>query len=222
MTRTQDIIAAVRAGNIDKVRKLLSEERELVNAKDETGQSALMVALYHGRRDIADVLLAHNPTLDIFEAAATGKLERLRELLDANPDLLNAYAKDGFYPLGLAAFFGRAEVALYLLERGADVKLVARNPMQVTALHAAVATNQVAIVKALLERGADVNARQQQGWTPLHGAAGEGKLEIMDLLLARGAQLNAKNDEGKTPLAIALERGQSATAEALRKRGGKE
>src|SRR5262249_49338679 len=137
MTRTQEFIAAIRAGDLAGVKKQLRDDRALVNARDETGQSALLVSLYHGRRDIADVLLDHHPTLDVFEAAATGKIARLHEMLDANPALLNAYAKDGFFPLGLAAFFGRTEVALYLLERGADVKQVARNPMQVTALHAA-------------------------------------------------------------------------------------
>ena len=222
MTPSQQFIAAIRAGDLAAVKKLLSEDRALVNAKDETGQSAVLTALYHGRREIADVLVSHEPTLDAFEAAATGKLDRLRALLDKEPSLLNAYAKDGFYPLGLAAFFGRTEAALWLLERGADVKQVARNPMQVTALHAAVAANQASVVRALLERGADVNARQQQGWMPLHEAAGGGKLEILDLLLEHGAKLNAKNDEGKTPLAIAMERGQTAAANELRKRGAAE
>ncbi len=222
MTPTQELFAAARTGDVPKVTRLLASDPELVNARDEGGLSVLLTSLYHGRRDVADVLLAHGPRLDIFEAAAAGRLERVRALLDADPGLLDAYSRDGFYPLGLAAFFGRADVAQHLLERGADVKMVARNPMQVTALHAAVATNQVAIAKALLARGADVNARQQQGWTPLHGAAAEGKVELVTLLLSHGADLNARNDEGKTPLAAALERNQPAAAELLRAKGGLE
>ena len=57
--------------------------------------------------------------LNIFEAAATGQTARVRELIAANPALLNAYAPDGFHPLGLAAFFGNKATVEVLLQAGA-------------------------------------------------------------------------------------------------------
>jgi ankyrin repeat protein len=219
MGAVQQLVEAATSGDLARVRGLLAADPSLANARDASGTSVLLLALYHGRRDVAQVLLEHGPRLDVFEAAAAGRLERVRELLDADPGLLDAYAPDGFYPLGLACFFGHPEVAELLLARGADVNRASRNAMRVTSLHAAVATNQVRIAKALLARGADVDARQQQGWTPLHGAAAEGKLELVALLLAHAADPNARSDDGKTPLASALERHQAAAAEVLRRHG---
>ena len=68
--------------------------------------SELLQAIYRGDRARADELLAGDPELDVFEAAAVGRTERLRELLDEDPSLANAWAEDGFQPLGLASFFG--------------------------------------------------------------------------------------------------------------------
>ncbi|MFC3918361.1 ankyrin repeat domain-containing protein [Deinococcus metalli] len=79
---------------------------------------------------------------------------------------MNAVSPDGFTPLGLASFFGRAEAAQVLLEAGADVHAVSRNPMQVQPLHSAVAGNHEALARVLVAAGADVNAEQADGFTP--------------------------------------------------------
>src|SRR6202008_2543160 len=65
--------------------------------------SELLAALYRGE-DVSG-LLAGDPELDVFEAAALGRVERLRELLDEDPSRANAFGNDGFQPLGLACFF---------------------------------------------------------------------------------------------------------------------
>ena len=70
--------------------------------------SELMQAVYRGDEERVGELLAAEPELDVFEAAAVGKTDRLRELLDEDPALANAWADDGFQPLGLASFFGHA------------------------------------------------------------------------------------------------------------------
>ena len=85
--------------------------------------SELLQAVYEGNQARADELLAAGPELDVFEAAAVGKTDRLRELLDEDPALANAWATDGFQPLGLACFFGHVEVARLLVERGARGEL---------------------------------------------------------------------------------------------------
>ena len=59
--------------------------------------SDLLQALYAGERDKVDELLAADPTLDVFEAAAFGRAERLRELLEEDPSRANAFGDDGFH-----------------------------------------------------------------------------------------------------------------------------
>src|SRR5919206_5316111 len=101
----------------------------------------LLEALYRGDDERVGELLAANPQLNVFEAAAFGRTERLEELLVEDPDNANAYGDDGFQPLGLACFFGHVEAARLLLERGADPNSLARNEhIKAGPLHSAVAS----------------------------------------------------------------------------------
>jgi ankyrin repeat protein len=118
-----------------------------------------------------------------------------------------AFAEDGFFPLGLAAFFGRREAVRLLLDAGADVHAAARNGMRVQALHAAAAAHDAEIVQALLDAGADPNAVQQAGFRPLHEAASQGDAEVAERLVRAGALLDLPSDDGKTARALALEKG---------------
>src|SRR5207253_9605208 len=116
-------------------------------------------------------LLGADPELDVFEAAAVGRTDRVRELLDEDASLANAWAEDGYQPLGLASFFGHVDAARLLVERGAEINSASRNHMKVMPLHSAAAADdpeaRYEIAKLLLEAGAEPNARQQDDFTPL-------------------------------------------------------
>ena len=153
--------------------------------------SELLQAVYRGDQARVDELLAGEPELDVFEAAAVGRTDRLRELLDADPGLANAWAQDGFQPLGLASFFGRVEAARLLVERGAEVNSASRNDFKVAPLHSAVAEKDAdtryELATLLLEHGADPNARQQDDFTPLMAADQQGDARLRELLVEHGA-----------------------------------
>ena len=153
--------------------------------------SELLQAIYQGDQARADELLADDPMLDVFEAAAVGRMERLTELLDDDPSLANAWAEDGFQPLGLASFFGHVEAARLLVERGAEVNSASRNDFQVMPLHSAAATGDANVryelAKLLLEHGADPNARQQDDFTPLMAADQHSDDRLRSLLVEHGA-----------------------------------
>ena len=153
--------------------------------------SELLQAVYRGDHARVDALLAAEPEVDVFEASAVGRVDRLRELLDGDPSLANAWAEDGFQPLGLASFFGHLEAARLLVERGADVNAPSKNDMKVAPLHSAVAEKDAdtryELASLLLEHGADPNARQQDDFTPLMAADQQGDVRLRELLIEHGA-----------------------------------
>jgi ankyrin repeat protein len=151
--------------------------------------SPLLQALYEGRRDDAERLVADGGDLDLFEASAIGDAGRLQELLDAGADP-NEFASDGFTSLTLACFFKRPEAVRLLLDRGADVNLRARNEqIQVLPIHSAAADGgSVEIVRMLLDAGADVNATQPGGFRAIDAARMGGNEELERLLVERGSE----------------------------------
>ena len=86
--------------------------------------------------------------------------------------------------------------------------------------HAAARTGKVRAVKALIARGADVNAKEERrGQTALMWAAAEGNVETIEALLAAGADLHARLDSGFTPFLFAVREGKIDAARALLKAG---
>jgi ankyrin repeat protein len=162
------------------------------------------------------LLRASAGPLDIFEASAVdGGTERAAALLAEAPALAAAVSADGFTPLHLASYFGREAPARALIERGAEPDAVSRNPMALRPLHSAASSRSLGIVKLLVERGAEINARQHGGFTPLHAAAFNGDLEMTEYLVANGADCALKSDLGKSALDIAVEKGHGPVAEWL-------
>ncbi len=219
----QEFLHAAQTGNTNRLTGLLSHNRALVNARSESGESAILLAVYNGRQDAAKLLLDYGAELNIWEAAAVGAMERVNEWLKEKPDLVHAYSHDGFTPLQLAAFFGHAETVALLLDHGAEINLHSRNKTfarGVPILQSAVASGNVDVVKILLARGADVNIKgEENDLTPLHAAAFDGQLEIARLLLEHGADPNIKTKNGDTPLAIAKKKGHAQVAALLERVG---
>lgn len=206
MTSASTAFDLVKNGDLDGLKTFLASDPSQAASRNEQGLSLLMFARYQFKLDAADAILAAGVTLDLFEAAALGKVDRLRELLDTG-ESANTFAPDGMTPLGLACFFGQPEAARLLLSRGADVNAASQNPMKVAPIHAAVAGKNAEVIDLILSSNPDVNARQQQGWTAIHSAAMHGDLALLEKLLARGADPMVKNDDGKTPLDLAREKG---------------
>ncbi|HET6372059.1 MAG TPA: ankyrin repeat domain-containing protein [Candidatus Polarisedimenticolia bacterium] len=222
---TEEFIAAVKQGDEGRIESMLKESARLAAARDPEGVSAPLLALYHGKKEIAQRLAASKEAvepLDVFEAAAFGRIERLTALLSTDPGLANAYAQDGFFPLGLAAFYGQEKAVTILISAGADPNLTARNSMKVRALHAAAAAHSLPIADQLIAGGADLNAPQQGGFTPLHEAAGSGQVALARRLIDAGADVNAKADDGRTALSMALDQQNQEMVQLLRARGAVE
>ncbi len=206
---------AIQAGNQAAVADLLAQNPALLKTRGEKGISAVLTAAYYHEPAIADWLVSQGAPLDIFEACAVGAVGEVERLLDKYPELVNAVALDGFQPLGLAAFFGHADLVTLLLRRGSKPGSAAQNEMRVTPLHSAAAGRHTDIARLLLEGGAPVGAKSTGGFTPLHSAAQNGNEELVRLLLEHGADPHAASDAGKTPADLAREKGHAGVVKLL-------
>jgi len=218
MTNVESCFELLQGGDFDGLRRLLDSVPECAEARDANGVSLLMQVLYRGRRDLAEAIAARKKALDIFEATALGRSERLKQLA-GDRTTVSAHSGDGFTALHFACFFGQGDVARILIDAGAPVDAVAANPMKVMPLHSAASARNLTAAQHLLEHGAPANARQQAGWAPLHAAAQNGDRAMVELLLRHGADAKQKNDDGKTAVMVARDKGHEELAGLLEQAG---
>ncbi len=182
----------------------------------------------------------------LFRAASDGDEREVSSLIAAGTNI-NAREEEGETPLMYAAARGRTEMVLFLLERGADINAVSNNGE--TALVRA--AGETATVRALLEKGADVelaaplvrasyagyldtvkvllekganpNAELLGGDTALAAAAIQsGSKDVVEELIAAGADVKHKNKQGKTAEMLAIENNHADLAELLKRASAKE
>jgi ankyrin repeat protein len=209
-----DLIRAAKAGDAGRAVQLISEDPALAAARDASGETPLMAALYRGHQAVVDALVTHGVRLDVFAAAAIGQMDALETALQT-PGTVNGFAYDGWTPLHLAAFFGQRRAAERLLASGADLNATSRNALQNTPLHAAVAGGHVDVSMLLIEAGAGVNVSDAGGHTPFHIAAEGGYVPVVKALLARGADAHAVDSEDRTPLSRAAARGHTEIVDLI-------
>jgi uncharacterized protein len=207
-----ELFEAIKAGQTEEAVRMVRENAALLKARDANGASPILVAVYYQKHDTAKALADAAAEIDVFEASALGRVDRIKQLLRQDAALVSAYAQDGFYPVGLAAFFGHLEAVQTLIAAGADIHAAAKNPFKVQAIHAAVASKNLDIVRAVLEAGADPNAAQQQGFRPMHESGSSGNRALAELLMQHGADPALKNDDGKSTIDYARDKGHTEFA----------
>ena len=162
-----------------------AQAEELGWSRPET--SPVREALYRGDRAAAEAA-ADGAALDLFDAAALGRVEQLAQTLDPAPELVHGLSDDGFTALHLACFAGEVETVRLLVERGAPLERVAESPFaQVRPLGTAVFARQREAARVLLAAGADPNGAGGGGHRPLWTALANGDDELAALLREHGA-----------------------------------
>jgi len=213
-----------RDGSIENVLSMLAEDNEEMNAKSfldlpskNYGWTPLHLASLNGHLEVVKALLdkGANPSvmnksgsMPLHDAIAKGHVEVVQYLLEkgAAKDLNTLY--NFKTPLHLAG--DNIEIVQALIEYGADVNGKQQDPNGFvwgfvgiggeTPLHIATSDGALEMAQFFLEKGADVNAKDNGGKTPLHIATSDGALEMAKLLVEKGADVNAKDNGGKTPL----------------------
>lgn len=171
-----------------------------VDAPDEHGQTALQVALDHGQADLAQFLYNHGADMlstdsigytPLHAAAGHGALELLKTWCAAG-GAVNVVTHSGETPLS-RSLPKYPEIALLLLAHGAEVhaQVARENVKGYTPLHLAAQGGHLEVVCALVERGANLEARNEHKDTPLILAARGGHMEVIRFLLERDARNTA-------------------------------
>ncbi|TSX03303.1 Tankyrase-1 [Bagarius yarrelli] len=198
--------------------------RELMNAVDTLGQTALHRAALAGHLQTCRLLLSYGAdpavvSLQGFTAAQMGN-EAVQQILNENIPVRNS---DVDYRLLEAAKAGDLDTVKQLCS-AQNVNCRDLEGRHSTPLHFAAGYNRVAVVEYLLHHGADVHAKDKGGLVPLHNACSYGHYEVAELL--HGADPTKKNRDGNTPLDMVKEgdtdiqdllRGDAALLDAAKK-----
>ena len=138
------------------------------------------------------------PEETLFRAVWTDDIASLR---NSNIDV-NIRDGRGRTPLHIAVENGYVDVAMFLVENGAEVNIVDANgntPL-ILIIHK---TGNTELTRRLLEKGAGVNTQNRTGETALMYAAWRGHSDIVQLLLENRADVTLKNRQGDTALGLA-------------------
>uniref|UniRef100_A0A8D2QIK6 Caskin-2 n=1 Tax=Zonotrichia albicollis TaxID=44394 RepID=A0A8D2QIK6_ZONAL len=222
MGREQELIQAVKNGDVPGVQKLVakikaskskllgSAKRLNVNYQDADGFSALHHAALGGSLDLISLLLEAQATVDIKDsngmrplhyAAWQGRLEPVRLLLRAAASV-NMASLDGQIPLHLSAQYGHYEVSEMLLQHQSNPCLI--NKAKKTPLDLACEFGRLKVAQLLLNshlcvallEGQSKDATDPNYTTPLHLAAKNGHKEIIRQLLKAGIEINKQTKTG--------------------------
>ncbi|RYP39998.1 hypothetical protein DL767_001932 [Monosporascus sp. MG133] len=208
---------------------MLLEYRADSNARDMRGRTPLHYACQHNNALIVQSLLHHGAEANmrdvdgrtpLHNAAIHSSSDAMQSLIEAGADI-DVVDNLGRTPLLWAAYKGR-KAPVQLLE-DANIKLRDYNGR--TALHLAViaeadtAMESEEVVKVLIGKKADKEAKDKQSYTPLHLAASKGREPIVKYLIQQGAEKEVKDNDGKTPLYHAVQEDQEPVVKYLIEQG---
>jgi len=190
------LVEATKEGDLARVRQLL-ENSVAIASSEADGTTALHWAAHRNNFVIAELLVQSGAPVNVTNrygvtplalAAVNGSAPMIELLLDGGADA-NRPNPDGETPLMTAARTGTVDAVQVLLSNGVNVDAVETWRGQ-TALMWASAQNETLAAAALLEAGADVNARSNRGFTPLLFAARQGHVEMLPVLVSGGADVD--------------------------------
>jgi truncated hemoglobin YjbI len=210
--RLDEVVAAIRSGDANRV-ITLADSSALQSCDRAVLSGLLALMIRSGHRTMLDYVrerLTRDPAIMqeryagrtlLHEAAAAASLTTVELLLSlgADPDATDGGSHTPLYCVGNECkVAGGGNVVRALVRGGANVDAHA-GAKNCTALHMAARRGSVEIARALLDCGADIEARDSLGETPLRRSVNCDKVEVAALLVSRGADIHSQGSKGRTP-----------------------
>ncbi len=217
---------AVMADDAARVSYLIEKKHVAVGALDLQGETPLHHALIERSAPMVSYLIAHGADVNqrdrdgwtpLMTAAYYDDGAAVKTLVAHGADA-NARSTQNLTPLGIAVQYARNDAAVALVEAGADPQH-AVGEAGYTPLMLATGNGAQSVVRALLKKGVDVNARNSGGVTALMIAAAGGDAAMVELLMHAGANVAARSERGDTALSLARARGDERVIKLLDERG---
>lgn len=171
-------------GNLARVQELLAQYPDIVNQNASWNEYAIEAAAQTGNTAIIELLLAHGAPTNICVQTVLKQNDQVRALISGDAAHARATGAHGISLLYHAIIVSNVEIAEMILANGVDVNIGEGGSPPI---HGAVMFNQLEMVKWLLDRDANLNAKNYEGKTPLQAARDMKREAIAKLFEAQGA-----------------------------------
>ncbi|MBN1974174.1 MAG: ankyrin repeat domain-containing protein [Sedimentisphaerales bacterium] len=228
----ETLFSAVSSGNIDEIKRLISEGANL-EARDDGDYTALIRAVPRNQKEIIEFLLDKGADIEAKQehgatalacAAYAGNTEMAEFLIEhgANIEAMTLYGES---PLCRSVGQGHIDTAALLISKGANIntlhygitlvnvammqhkdemlKFLITKDLYIPPIHVSSYIGELTKVREYLSQGINVNLQDKGGFTPLQCAVLGGHKDIVDILLSNGAEVDLKDKNGLTPLFLA-------------------
>jgi ankyrin repeat protein len=226
----KSLLQAAAEGNIEQVKSLLSkgadvnarDERGLTtlhhaashghkdifdlliakgadtNSKDKWGYTPLYYAIWNEDKDMVRLLVAKGADVNVLpnddgtplEYAVWNEDMEMAKLFVDRGAKFNVKDNDGWTAFRYAVSGANRELVGLFVEKGADV----------SSFHGAACLGDLDRVKSFVQRGTDIDTKDEMDWTALYWAASMGQEDVAEFLIARGADVDARAEDSSTAL----------------------